>query len=101
MHSTKSNISPLMQARVASLTRWTLIAATPFASWGAALSAFAADQPAYAGLKPDEFMKRWLILKPIPVAPSKQGEPDEAAQKKAFAEDLLTGAGGEAKVRPA
>src|SRR5436309_9410578 len=65
----------------------------------AGLNSVVAEPPTYTSLKPDEFMKRWLVLKPIPVA-EKKAEPTEAAQKKAFAEDWLTSAGGEAKVRP-
>ena len=55
---------------------------------------------AYAGLRPDTFMKGWLIAGPIPVA-GDAAEPDEARQKMAFADDLLAPAGGEANVRPA
>jgi CubicO group peptidase (beta-lactamase class C family) len=60
--------------------------------------AVAGEPAAYAGLSPDSFMKEWLVLAPIPVstAPS----PDEAAQKQAFAADLLSAAGGEAGVLP-
>jgi CubicO group peptidase (beta-lactamase class C family) len=64
-------------------------------------AAVSASEPAsYAGLKPDEFMKDWLVLKAIPVSAEKSGEPAEEVQKKAFAEDSLKGQGGEAKVRP-
>jgi CubicO group peptidase (beta-lactamase class C family) len=48
----------------------------------------------YQGLKPDEFMRRWLVLRQISV-------PKEAEEaKKAFAVDDLKSAGGEAKVQP-
>jgi CubicO group peptidase (beta-lactamase class C family) len=47
----------------------------------------AADSALYNGLQPDQFMRTWLILKPIPVAAT--GQPDESAQRKAFAVDQL------------
>src|SRR5439155_18926909 len=59
----------------------------------------AAESPVYHGLQPDGFLKQWLILKPIPVSPDKKGAPDEEAQKKAFAQDWLVEAGGEAKLQ--
>src|SRR5262245_41605391 len=62
--------------------------------------AWAAEMPARAAFKPDQFLKSWLILKPIPVARDGQGSPDEAAQKAAFAKDWLAEQGGEAKVQP-
>src|SRR2546426_180013 len=58
-----------------------------------------ASSAVYRGLKRDEFMKRWLVLSPIAVG--QEGEPDEGAQKKAFATDLLKPAGGEVGVAPA
>jgi CubicO group peptidase (beta-lactamase class C family) len=58
-----------------------------------------AESPVYHGVKPDEFLKNWLILKPIPVSPDKNGSPDESAQKRAFAQDWLAEAGGEAKLQ--
>ena len=60
----------------------------------------AADTASYTGLAPDEFMKKWLILAPIPVAGSAEGEPDEAAQKKAFGGDWFAGQGGAGSVQP-
>jgi CubicO group peptidase (beta-lactamase class C family) len=65
-----------------------------------AASLSASDPATYAGLKPDEFMRNWLVLKSIPVSAEKSGEPTEEVQKKAFAEDSLKGQGGEAKVHP-
>jgi CubicO group peptidase (beta-lactamase class C family) len=65
-----------------------------------AASLSAGDPAAYAGLKPDEFMRNWLVLKPIPISAEKAGEPAEEAQKKAFGEDSLKGRGGEAKAHP-
>jgi CubicO group peptidase (beta-lactamase class C family)/uncharacterized pyridoxamine 5'-phosphate oxidase family protein len=62
------------------------------------MSATGAKTAVYTGLKPDEFMKNWLVLGPIPVSSEKS--PDEATQKKAFAEDLLKSVGGETGVKP-
>src|SRR5262249_5592461 len=60
-----------------------------------------AGNPAtYTGLKPDEFMKHWLVLKSIPVSSGKSGTPTEQIQKQSFAQDLLEAQGGEAKARP-
>jgi CubicO group peptidase (beta-lactamase class C family) len=61
-------------------------------------AAVAAQTAAYSGLKSDEFMKHWLVLGPIPVSAKKS--PDEDAQKKVFAEDLLKPAAGESGVQP-
>jgi hypothetical protein len=61
-------------------------------------AAVTAGTAAYTGVKPDEFMKRWLVLGPIPV--SAEQAPDEDAQKKAFADDLLRPAAGESVVQP-
>jgi len=62
-------------------------------------STFGAAPPAsYDGLTPDRFMKNWLVLGPIPISTGKS--PDEAAQKKAFADNLLSAAGGEAEIQP-
>ena len=60
----------------------------------------ASDPAIYSGLKPDDFMRNWLVLKSIPVSVEKSGEPTEEVQRQAFAEDLLKGQGGEAKARP-
>ncbi|SPE60814.1 Beta-lactamase (modular protein) [Verrucomicrobia bacterium] len=60
----------------------------------------AGDAASYSGLKPDDFMKNWLILKPIPVANQEKGEPSETEQQKAFAQDCLAGEGGEANASP-
>lgn len=64
------------------------------------LAASAADRPVYQGLKPGELMKSWLVLKPIPIVEKPQGNPDDAAQERAFAKDWLTNQGGEARVQP-
>lgn len=60
-------------------------------------TALSDQAPSYSGLEPDEFMKTWLVLGPIPV--SEEASPDEMRQKTAFAEDLLKAAGGAALVR--
>ena len=74
-------------------SRLTLVlVAVLFAS---ALQVLAADAPVYSGLQPGQFMRRWLVLKPIPFAGR-----DEAAERQALAEDYLAAAGGEEKIRP-
>ena len=65
-----------------------------------AASLSAGDPASYAGLKPGEFMRDWLVLKSIPVSAERSGEPAEEVQKKAFAGDSLKDQGGEAKARP-
>ena len=60
----------------------------------------ASEAATYTGLKPDEFMRNWLVLKSIPVAPGTSSEPSEEVQKKAFALDSLNLLGGEAMARP-
>src|SRR3989442_15380767 len=69
---------------------------------GMALSSLLARggaSPTYAALKPDEFIKNWLILKPIPVQ-AQESAPSEEMQTKAFAQDWLLSQGGEAKIQP-
>ena len=61
-------------------------------------TAAAAPPASYSNLQPDQFLKTWLVLAPIPVAAEKT--PDEARQKQAFAEDLLASVGGESGVQP-
>src|SRR5437867_7449255 len=61
-------------------------------------AAVTAGTAPYTGVKPDEFMKHWLILGPIPV--SSENSPDEDSQKKAFADDLLRPGAGESVVQP-
>jgi CubicO group peptidase (beta-lactamase class C family) len=51
--------------------------------------AAAADPAFYSGLEPDQFMKSWLILKPIPIAGETNTAPSEAEQKQAFSENWL------------
>ena len=61
----------------------------------------AAQVEPYRGLQPDQFMKRWLVLKSIPVPHEPQKPPTEEEQKRAFARDWLASAGGETGIRPA
>src|SRR5438034_3791858 len=61
-------------------------------------AAVTAGTAPYTGGKPDEFMRHWLVLGPIPV--SAEQSPNEDAQKKAFADDLLRPAAGESGVQP-
>jgi CubicO group peptidase (beta-lactamase class C family) len=53
-----------------------------------------AGAASYTGLNPDEFMRHWLVLGPIPVA-----SPDEDTQKRAFAYDFLRPADGQSSVQ--
>ncbi|GAB4372990.1 MAG: hypothetical protein Kow0042_16640 [Calditrichia bacterium] len=47
-------------------------------------------QPAvYHGLQPDEFLKEWLILGPIPISDKKITPEDMATQKQAFDKDFI------------
>jgi CubicO group peptidase (beta-lactamase class C family) len=72
---------------------------TAFAVLSLAGLGSAAQAPwVYPGLKANEFMTNWLVLSPLPVSADKS--PDEAAQKKAFSDDLLAGVGGEAAIQP-
>src|ERR1039458_6754569 len=105
-----------MKKHLPSLSSW--VCCHTLALLLSAASMSASDPATYAGLKPDEFMRNWLVLKPIPVsagklnmrnwlvlkpipvAAGKSGEPSEEVQKKAFAEDSLKGQGGEAKAHP-
>jgi CubicO group peptidase (beta-lactamase class C family) len=64
------------------------------------LRAAAADTASYSGLEPDQFMKSWLILKPIPVTGETKTAPSEAEQKKAFGEDWLAAESANAAPRP-
>ena len=89
---------PLMTKHLPSLCAKVCCATLALLLSAASLSA--SDPAIYAGLKPDEFMRNWLVLKSIPVSVEKSGEPAEEVQKKAFAEDSLKSQGGEAKARP-
>jgi hypothetical protein len=65
-----------------------------------ALPGRAAHPSAEVGLQPGEFLKHWLVLKPIPVTAERGKVPDEATQKQAFARDWLLDKGGETRVQP-
>lgn len=77
----------------------TILAAT-FGLVSVALAAGSASGPFYRELKPDQFMKRWLVLKSIPV-PGQQKPPGDEEQRRVFSRDLLAGSGGETAVHPA
>jgi len=53
----------------------------------------------YEGLKPDEFMKTWLVLGPIAISPEGQ-IPDQEAQERSFDLDFLDECGGELQILP-
>src|SRR6267154_792607 len=59
-----------------------------------------AEAAAHNKFKPDQFLKSWLILKPIPVPREGQSAPDEETQKKTFAKDWFAEQGGEMKIEP-
>ena len=54
----------------------------------------------YDELQQGQFLNNWLILKPIPVTEQKNKDPDEIAQKQAFAQDYLLTAGAESNIQP-
>jgi len=64
------------------------------------LSAHAQEGAIYKDLKPDQFLKSWLVLKSIPVPHESGRSPDEPAQKKSFAQDWLADSGGETRIEP-
>jgi CubicO group peptidase (beta-lactamase class C family) len=83
--------------------RWSIFSKVGCSTLGLLLSAasLSAGEPAvYTGLKPNEFMRNWLVLTPLPVSAERSGEPAEEVQKRAFAEDSLAALGAEAKARP-
>jgi hypothetical protein len=69
-----------------------LMAATAHAEAGAS---------PYPGLKADEFMRHWLVLKSIPIPRDGDKPPSDEQQRAAFARDWLAAAGGETSIRPA
>jgi CubicO group peptidase (beta-lactamase class C family) len=75
-----------------------LLLAVSLASLGN--SATAASSASYTGLKDDEFLKDWLVLKPIPISDDKKAEPDEKSQKDTFQQDALLTDGWEKNLRP-
>ncbi len=52
-------------------------------------------------LKPDEFLRDWLLLKPIPVPRDGEKTPSDEEQRRAFARDWLASVGGETGIKPA
>ncbi len=64
-------------------------------SWGFSCRMFKASPElslsaaTYEGLKPGEFMKKWLVLGPIPVTQFGPDPTDEGTQKRAFDDDPL------------
>jgi CubicO group peptidase (beta-lactamase class C family) len=71
-------------------------------SFGVQAKAFAEapESIRYLSPKPGEFLRSWLVLAPLPIAPEAKEAPDNAVQKQAFARDFLTDAGGETGVAP-
>jgi len=72
----------------------------PLALLGLAFSMLATDLGASSGVQPGQFLKEWLILKPIPVASLTNRPLDEAVRLQGFAKDWLIPEGGEARVEP-
>jgi CubicO group peptidase (beta-lactamase class C family) len=97
-HGTFEMRYPLMTKQLPSLSSKVCCSTLALLLSAAWLSA--GDPATYAGLKPDEFMRNWLVLKSIPVSAEMSAEPAEEVQKKAFTEDSLKGRGGEAKAHP-
>ncbi len=87
-----------MRTKIRKSTLWTAGLALALVASARAVSA--ADAPPPDDLAPDHFIKRWLILAPVPVAGKGAAEPDEAAQKQAFADDWFAPQGGAAEVKP-
>jgi CubicO group peptidase (beta-lactamase class C family) len=50
--------------------------------------------------QPGEFLKQWLVLKPVPSTTGNGKAPDEERQKQTFAWDWLLEEGGEANIHP-
>jgi len=67
---------------------------------GAPVATLAQNPASYKGIQKDEFMRRWLVLGPIPISPESTSKPDEEAQKKAFSMDWLAPHGGETGIVP-
>ena len=63
-------------------------------------TALAQNPASYQGIQKGDFMKRWLVLGPIPITPDSASKPDEEFQKKAFATDWLASHGGETGIVP-
>ena len=62
-------------------------------------SAWAADA-VYSDVAPDQHLKEWLLLGPIPAQEAGAAPDIGDARKMGYEQDLLEGAGGEAKIIP-
>jgi hypothetical protein len=67
---------------------------------GLAFPVTATDSPNGVALAPGQFLKGWLILKPIPVTGPSNQAPNYAARKQALAQDWLQSTGGDAQFQP-
>jgi CubicO group peptidase (beta-lactamase class C family) len=76
-----------------------ILLAAGFACALAAPSLLGQTAAHYSGLAPDAFLKRWMVLGPIPISSGGTTAPDQEAQRKAFDGDLLLPCGGEALLR--
>ncbi|MCK6562102.1 serine hydrolase [bacterium] len=47
------------------------------------------ETASYAGLQPDQFMTKWLVLGPLPISPVKPKPEDQETQKKAFGVEFI------------
>lgn len=65
-----------------------------------AFSVAAVDSPASSSLASGQFLRDWLVLKPIPVMGQSNHPPNDADRKLALAQDWLQSAGGEALFQP-
>lgn len=84
---------------LASVRGFLVLAAAVLACTVLAFTGLQAQEARYAGLDPDRFMRRWLVLGPIPIGEAES--PDAEAQRAAFDSDRLAEAGGESGVQPA
>lgn len=91
----------MMNSRDARLFKLLSIALATVLALLTAASRAQAGAPPYRGLKPDEFMKHWLVLKSIPIPRDGDREPTDEQQRAAFARDWLAAAGGEMSIKPA
>ena len=54
----------------------------------------------YSSISPDQHLKEWLLLGPIPAQEANDTADVDKARKQGFEQDLLEKAGGEAKISP-
>ncbi len=78
--------------------RWCfgLTAVVCCASFGAAWAA----EGNYSSISPDEHLKEWLLLGPIPAQEANDTADVDKARKQGFEQDLLREAGGEIEISP-